>query len=140
MYRILVVDDEPDLVELLSFNLRIAGYQVISAGDGPTAIALARQELPDLILLDLLLPELDGISVCEILRRSPDTATIPIIMLTAWNSDLSRIVGMAMGANAYLTKPFKMRAILGSVRFLLAATTRKSGAQRAHVSSDPPSL
>ena len=132
MQRILVVDDEPDLVELLSFNLRIAGYDVISAADGLGALELAQRLQPDLILLDLMLPELDGISVCEILRGHPATAAIPIIMLTAWSSDLSRQLGLAAGADEYLTKPFTARDVLGRIKSLLesAATATAAGRPR----------
>jgi DNA-binding response OmpR family regulator len=94
----LVVDDEPDLVELVSFNLRAEGYDVVTAANGLEALDRARAVLPDLIVLDLMMPELDGLSVCEILRRLPSTAPIPVIMLTAWKSELTRIIGMDTGA------------------------------------------
>ena len=125
MQRVLVVDDEPDIVELLTFNLRAAGYEVISAKDGLEALEQARAQRPDLILLDLMLPELDGISVCEILRRTPGTAAIPIIMLTAWSSELSRVVGLATGADEYMTKPFKTGAVLARVKALLENHTAR---------------
>src|ERR1700761_356021 len=104
--KILVVDDEPDIVELVSFNLKAEGYDVITAATGPEALNQARSALPDLIVLDLMIPELDGLSVCEILRRLPSTALIPIIMLTAWKSEISRLIGLNTGAEEYITKPF----------------------------------
>ncbi len=137
MQRILVVDDEPDLVELLSFNLRAAGYHVISATDGLGALEQAQRQQPDLILLDLMLPELDGISVCEILRGHPATATIPIIMLTAWSSALSRQLGLAAGAREYLTKPFVTADVIGRVKSLLG-TTATAAAARPHPDAVTP--
>lgn len=134
MQRILVVDDEPDLVELLSFNLRTAGYDVIAAADGLGALELAQRQQPDLILLDLMLPELDGISVCEILRGHPATATIPIIMLTAWSSDLSRQLGLAAGADEYLTKPFAAAQVMGRVKSLLAVAAATAARPHSHAS------
>ena len=83
MAKILVVDDEPDALEVLGFNLKNAGYEVTTADDGEAALKKARQQLPDLILLDLMLPEVDGLEVCKLLRRDPATSAIPIIMVTA---------------------------------------------------------
>ncbi len=98
-----MVEDDPDLVELLSFNLRGCGFTVITAGDGLDALKKARSIVPDLILLDLMLPELDGFGVCEILRREPETARIPIIMVTAISSQFARMAGLEAGANDYIT-------------------------------------
>lgn len=113
--KILVVDDEPDIVELVSFNLRAEGYEVVTAASGPEALNQARATLPDLIVLDLMLPQLDGLSVCEILQRLPSTAPIPVIMLTAWNSEISRLIGLNVGATDYITKPFSPRELVASV-------------------------
>ena len=113
--KILVVDDEPDILELVSFNLRAEGYDVVTAADGKEALNQARAVLPDLIVLDLMLPEIDGLAVCEILRRLPSTAPIPIIMVTAWKSELSRIIGLETGAEDYLTKPFSPRDLVARV-------------------------
>ena len=123
--RILVVDDEPDLVELVSFNLRAEGYEVITAANGMEALNQARASLPDLIVLDLMMPELDGLSVCEILRRLPSTAPIPVIMLTAWKSELTRIIGMDTGAEDYITKPFSPRDLVMRVNNTLKAHEEK---------------
>ena len=119
--KILVVDDEPDIVELVSFNLKAEGYDVITAATGPEALNQARSDLPDLIVLDLMIPELDGISVCEILRRLPSTALIPIIMLTAWKSEISRLIGLNTGAEEYITKPFSPRDLVGHVNRILGS-------------------
>ncbi|HEX4645651.1 MAG TPA: response regulator [Verrucomicrobiae bacterium] len=110
--KILVVDDEPDIVELVAFNLRAEGYDVLTARDGLQALNLAREALPDLIVLDLMLPEMDGLAVCEILRRLPSTAPIPVIMLTAWSSKISRAIGFETGASDYVTKPFSPRDLV----------------------------
>src|SRR5262245_54144787 len=100
--KVLVVDDEPDVVELLSFSLKKAGYAVGTATNGLEALSKARSIAPDLILLDLMLPELDGISVCEILRRNAATSCIPIIMITARSGELAKIAGLESGANDYI--------------------------------------
>ncbi len=123
--RILVVDDEPDLVELVSFNLRAEGYEVITAANGMEALNQARAALPDLIVLDLMMPELDGLSVCEILRRLPSTAPIPVIMLTAWKSELTRIIGLDTGAEDYITKPFSPRDLVTRVKSALRSQAEK---------------
>ena len=109
---ILLVDDEADLVELVAFNLRGAGFRVLTAGRGDEAIQLALAERPDLILLDLMLPELDGYGVCEYLRREPSTADIPIVILSAWANEQSRILGFELGADDYVTKPFSPRELV----------------------------
>jgi DNA-binding response OmpR family regulator len=117
--KILVIDDDVEVVELVCFNLKKAGYSIGTAGDGIDALKKARSLAPDLILLDLMLPGLDGFAVCEILRRDPATAAIPIIMLTALSSELSRLAGMDCGANDYLTKPFSPRLLVARVEKLL---------------------
>jgi DNA-binding response OmpR family regulator len=114
--RILVVDDEPDIVELVSFNLQVEGYDVVTATNGLDAVNQANRLKPDLIILDLMLPELDGLSVCELLHRFPATAQIPIIMLTAWSSELSRLIGLDSGAEDYMTKPFSPRELVLRVK------------------------
>ena len=114
-----MVEDDPDLVELLSFNLRGCGFAVSTAGDGLDALKKARSIVPDLILLDLMLPELDGFGVCEILRREPETARIPIIMVTAISSQFARMAGLEAGANDYITKPFSPKQLISRVQELL---------------------
>jgi DNA-binding response OmpR family regulator len=110
--RILVVDDEPEVVELVEFNLKKAGFDVLTATDGAAALKKARAEQPNLIVLDLMMPEIDGLEVCKILRRDPATARIPIIMLTAKAAEVDRIVGLELGADDYVTKPFSPRELV----------------------------
>ena len=120
--KILLVDDEPDALEVLGFKLRQAGYNALLAKDGARAIALARDERPALIVLDLMLPEVDGLEVCKILRRDPNTATIPIIMLTARAAEMDRVLGLELGADDYVTKPFSPRELLLRIKKLLVRT------------------
>jgi DNA-binding response OmpR family regulator len=117
--KILVVDDDAEVVELICFNLKKAGFSIGTANDGIDALKKARSLMPDLILLDLMLPGLDGFAICEILRRDTVTAAIPIIMLTALSSELSRLAGMDCGANDYITKPFSPRLLVARVVKLL---------------------
>jgi DNA-binding response OmpR family regulator len=117
--KILVVDDEPDAVELIEFNLKAAGFEVITAADGGTALKKARATLPQLILLDLMLPEIDGLEVCKALRKDLNTAAIPIIMLTAKAGEIDRVLGLELGADDYVTKPFSPRELVLRVKNLL---------------------
>ena len=117
--KILLVDDEPDALEVLGFKLRQAGYNALLAKDGARAIALARDERPALIVLDLMLPEVDGLEVCKILRRDANTAAIPIIMLTARAAEMDRVLGLELGADDYVTKPFSPRELLLRIKKLL---------------------
>jgi len=110
--KILVVDDEPDAVELIEFNLKNAEYRVATADDGSEALRKARSFAPDLIILDWMLPQMDGLEVCKLLRKDPHTATIPIIMVTAKAAEIDRVLGLEMGADDYLTKPFSPRELL----------------------------
>lgn len=119
--KILVVDDEPDLAALMQFHLVRAGYEVTTAGNGWEAIDAVRRDPPALILLDLMLPDLDGFGVCEILRRDPLTATIPLIIVSAWASSDSRHLGLELGALDYLTKPFSPRDLMARVNLLMQA-------------------
>ena len=117
--KILVVDDDSELVALLNFNLRKAGFAVGTARDGVEALKKARSIHPDLILLDLMLPEMDGYAVCEILRRDPSTSSIPILILTALTSQLGRLAGFDCGATDYLTKPFSPRLLVNRIEQML---------------------
>ncbi|MEO5804482.1 MAG: response regulator [Verrucomicrobiota bacterium] len=110
--RILVVDDERDVVELVGFNLRAAGYKVESAASGLECLNKARSGLPDLIILDLMLPELDGTDVCEILRKLPSTASMPVLMLTACSSAAAKVVAFRAGVDDFITKPFSPQDLL----------------------------
>lgn len=116
---ILVVDDEPKIVRLARDYLEKNGFRVATAADGPSALAVARREHPDLIVLDLLLPGMDGREVCRILRAESD---VPIIMLTALSEESDQIVGLEIGADDYIVKPFSPRALVARVRALLRRT------------------
>jgi len=117
--KILVVDDEPDALELIEVNLKGAGFDVLTAANGRQALEKARATLPALILLDVMLPEVDGLEVCKSLRRDPQTASIPIIMLTARAAEIDRVVGLELGADDYITKPFSPRELILRVKNLL---------------------
>jgi two-component system alkaline phosphatase synthesis response regulator PhoP len=114
--KILIVDDEPKIVEICRDYLRASGFEVLSAGDGLTGLAAARQEHPDLIVLDLMLPGMDGLDVCRTLRRESET---PIIMLTARVEETDKLVGIELGADDYITKPFSPRELVARVRMVL---------------------
>jgi two-component system alkaline phosphatase synthesis response regulator PhoP len=118
-FTILVVDDESDMTELVSYSLRRAGYEVVTAGSGQEALDRVHAQRPDLIILDLMLPDIDGFSVCEILRRDPATAAIPIVILSAWSTHDARHLGLELGALDYLTKPFSPKELVERVRKLL---------------------
>jgi two-component system alkaline phosphatase synthesis response regulator PhoP len=113
---ILVIDDEPKIVKQARDYLEKSGYRVVTAGDGKTAMAVARHERPDLIVLDLNLPEMDGLDVCRALRRESD---VPIIMLTARVDEVDRLIGLELGADDYITKPFSPRELVARVRAVL---------------------
>ena len=121
--RILVVDDEPEAVELVEFNLKQAGYAVTTAMDGAEALRKARAQTPDLIVLDVMLPEMDGFEICKNLRLDAATARVPIIMLTAKAAEIDRVLGLELGADDYVTKPFSPRELLLRVKKILARST-----------------
>lgn len=116
---ILVVDDEPKIVRLARDYLEKNGFRVVTAADGQSALTTARREKPDLVILDLMLPNIDGREVCRILRRESD---IPIIMLTALSEEIDQVTGLEIGADDYITKPFSVRALVARVRALLRRT------------------
>ena len=118
--RILVVDDEPEAVELVEFNLKQAGYTVSTAVDGSEALKKARSQTPDLIVLDVMLPEMDGFEICKTLRGEAPTARTPILMLTAKAAEIDRVLGLELGADDYLTKPFSPRELLLRIKKILA--------------------
>lgn len=118
-FKILVVDDEPDAVELIDFNLKAAGFEVVTAEDGQSALDKARTTQPNLILLDLMLPKVDGLEVCKRLRQDPNTSAIPIIMLTAKTGEIDRVLGLELGADDYVTKPFSTRELVLRVKNLI---------------------
>jgi two-component system OmpR family response regulator len=118
-YKILIVEDDPNLLETLKYNLLKESYDVVMAVDGEQALATARKEKPDLIILDIMLPKINGFEVCRILRKE---MTVPILMLTAKVDEADKIVGLEIGADDYMTKPFSMRELLARVRAMLRRT------------------
>jgi two-component system alkaline phosphatase synthesis response regulator PhoP len=125
--QILIVDDEPQIVRVLKGYLETAGFQVITASDGTEAIAAFRHESPDLVVLDLMLPEVDGLDVARAIRRQGD---VPIIMLTARVEETDRLIGLELGADDYVTKPFSPREVVARVRAVLRRTERTEPAPR----------
>jgi DNA-binding response OmpR family regulator len=119
MKTILVVDDAPNIVELLRMYLEGAGYATVVAIDGPSAVELHRKHRPDLVILDVMLPGMDGFEVCRAIRREADT---PVVMLTARTDDVDAIVGLELGADDYVTKPFNPRALVARVKAILRRT------------------
>jgi phosphate regulon transcriptional regulator PhoB len=123
--HILVIDDEPDLVELVSYNLRKEGFIVESASDGESALKKIKKGEYDLLILDLMLPGIQGIELCRIVRNDPKNAGLPIIMLTAKGEEIDRIIGLEMGADDYITKPFSPRELVARVKAVLRRFTEK---------------
>ena len=124
MHTVLVVDDETDILELVAFNLERQQYKVLTAGDGISAVKIAREKIPDLIVLDVMLPGLDGFGVYRELRADPRTSGIPVLMLTAKGEINDRIAGLELGADDYVTKPFSPRELLLRVKALLKRTRK----------------
>ncbi|MEG1345769.1 MAG: response regulator transcription factor [Acidaminococcaceae bacterium] len=125
--KVLLVDDEENIRMLVRFNLEKAGYAVVEAADGVTALDAVRTEAPNLVLLDLMLPGLDGLEVCRLLKSKPQTAGLPIIMLTAKSEEIDRVLGLELGADDYLTKPFGQRELVARVKAVLR---RSQGADK----------
>lgn len=125
---VLVVEDEENLVEALRYNLEHEGYEVLTAPDGGSGLETARAALPDLVILDVMLPNLDGLEVCRILRRETD---VPILMLTAKGEEIDRVVGLEIGADDYVTKPFSMRELMARVRAMLRRPRKTASARMA---------
>jgi two-component system, OmpR family, alkaline phosphatase synthesis response regulator PhoP len=123
MPKILVIDDEKDIVELISYNLEKEGFSVLKASDGEAALFTVKAQKPDLIILDLMLPEISGLDVCKAVRNNSSTANLPIIMLTAKAQEVDKIIGLEMGADDYITKPFGIRELIARVRALLRRRT-----------------
>ncbi len=129
--KILVVDDEEVLVETIAYNLEQSGYQVETAANGVSALEAAHRDSFDLIVLDIMLPGMDGLEVCRQLRREDRTATVPIIMLTAKSEEIDKVVGLEVGADDYVTKPFGRRELLARIRALLRRADYPVGEERA---------
>lgn len=128
--KILVVDDEHDIIELVSYNLVKEGFDVSSATDGEEALTKLRKETFNLLVLDLMLPGIQGIELCRILKNDPDTKNLPIIMLTAKAEELDKILGLELGADDYITKPFSPRELVSRVKAVLRRTGEKPVAEK----------
>ena len=138
--KILIVEDERDVVKLLRYNLEKEGFRVSAVTDGSLALAEMRREEADLVILDLMLPGMDGLEVCRQLRRHDKYASVPILMLTARSEEADRVVGLEIGADDYVTKPFSMRELIARVRALLRRhepAPQKSNLQRGALHIDP---
>jgi DNA-binding response OmpR family regulator len=119
---LLVVDDEKDILELVRYHAEKQGFRCLTAADGGTALRVARAERPDLVVLDLMLPGLDGLEVCRQFRRDPATARLPVIMLTARADEVDRVVGLELGADDYVVKPFSPRELMARIKAVLRRT------------------
>jgi len=135
MAKILVVDDEPTLVATLDYNLRREGHEVVIARDGEAALVQAQRSAPDLVLLDVMLPKLDGFEVCRSLRRD---SMVPILLLTAKDSEIDKVVGLEIGADDYITKPFSMRELLARVKAQLRRSARGDAEARPGAAPGQP--
>lgn len=122
-YKVLIVDDEEHIQELIKYNLESAGYNVICSGDGIEALKLVKSAKPDLVLLDVMLPGKDGYDVCKEIRKDIDISNLPIIMITAKSEELDKILGLELGADDYITKPFSIRELLARVKAVLRRTS-----------------
>lgn len=133
--KILIVDDEKDIVKLLEYNLKKEGFRTVTAYDGNEALEKAGREHPDLILLDVMLPEVDGLEVCKQIKKDPATRSVPVIMLTARSQETDKVIGLELGADDYVTKPFGVRELLARVKALLRRTheAEAPGAEVVHI-------
>lgn len=129
--KVLIVDDEEHILELLKFNLSNSGYNVICANNGIDAYNIAKAEKPDLVLLDLMIPGMDGLDVCKEIKKNPETLKAAIIMITAKSEELDKILGLELGADDYITKPFSVRELLARVKAVL-----RRSAQDSNIESD----
>jgi DNA-binding response OmpR family regulator len=136
MTKIVIVEDDPTLAETLAENLAEEEYEVVTAADGERGLALIRANLPDLIVLDIMLPVLDGLSVCRIIRKDPTTSHIPIIMLTARGTEVDKIVGLESGADDYIVKPFGLGEFLARVRAVMRRAPGRAAVQDELISGD----
>jgi len=129
--KILLVDDEPDILEIVGYNLSVGGYEVCTATNGLEAIEVAKKELPNLIILDVMMPKMDGIEACEQLRKLPELSNTIITFLTARSEDYSQVAGFDAGADDYITKPIKPKVLLSKVKGLLRRTSVKKNDESA---------
>ena len=136
--KILIIEDEPDVADLLTLNLRKAGFKISTVADGASGLQKAREDRPDFIILDLMLPKMSGLEVCRILKSEPATSQIPILMLTAKAEEVDRIVGLEFGADDYVTKPFSPREVVLRIRAILRRGEKpEETLQAGAISIDP---
>jgi DNA-binding response OmpR family regulator len=133
---ILVVEDEETVLDTLAYNLQEEGYKVLKAGDGEEALATIRKKKPDLVILDIMLPKLDGLAVCRLVRKDPDVAHIPIIMLTARGTQGDKMVGLDSGADDYVTKPFGFGELMARIRAVLRRAPGREVAGEEYAAGD----
>jgi len=126
MSKVLIVEDEANIRQLVKYNLEKESYQVIEAEDGLQGLRLAKAEKPDLVLLDLMLPQMDGLEVCRSLKGNPATAALPIIMLTAKSEEIDKVIGLELGADDYMTKPFSPRELVARVKAVLRRSQKEA--------------
>jgi phosphate regulon transcriptional regulator PhoB len=131
--KILIIDDEKDIVDLISYNLEKEGFTALKAYDGEDALKLVKAKRPDLIILDLMLPGMRGLEVCKFIRKNPETETLPIIMLTAKGDQVDKILGLEMGADDYITKPFNVRELIARIHAVMRRTeVRRDSEKKEH--------
>jgi len=128
--KILIIEDEKNIVELIKFNLEQEGFRTFQAMRGDTAIEQIRKQIPDLIVLDLMLPEIDGIEICKIVKQNPKTANVPIIILSAKSEETDKIIGLELGADDYVTKPFSPKELVARVKAVLRRGKEQSKERR----------
>jgi two-component system alkaline phosphatase synthesis response regulator PhoP len=133
MATILIIDDEKDIVEAIEYNLKKEGFGVSRAFDGINGLKAAKDKAPDLILLDLMLPGIPGLDLCKTLKNEPKTAAIPIIMLTAKGTETDKVVGLELGADDYVTKPFGMKELIARIKNILKRTGKKEALRKPFV-------
>ena len=126
MTTILIIEDEKDIVETIDYNLKKENFKILTAFDGAKGLKLAQTKKPDLILLDLMLPELSGLEICRTLKKEASTANIPIIMLTAKSEEVDRVLGLELGADDYVTKPFSLRELIARIKTILKRTSKSA--------------
>jgi len=126
--HIIIIEDEKDILEVLEYNLKREGYRVSVSSDGKAGLKMVHQDKPDLVLLDIMLPELDGLEICRILKNEPSTRAIPIIMVTAKEEESDVVLGLGLGADDYVTKPFSPKELIARIKALLRRSSETNGA------------
>ncbi len=134
--KILIVEDDKDIVKMLEYNLKKEGFKVFAACDGEDALDLAVRQSPDLILLDLMLPGIDGLEVCKALKKETKTSRIPVIMLTAKGQESDKVVGLELGADDYITKPFSLRELIARIKAVLRRVAAKEVSPEIFLAGD----